>query len=168
MRSHEVTVGRTVMVALEHGEDFFDGLERACRAHGIRQGYLPLFLGAMSAVEIVGTCEQVADPSRPIFTPVYLSGVDVVGAGTIAYDDENASLTPHVHLSAGVRGYSADGRTSHLLRGTVQFLAELVIVEVAAPRLRRVNDPGLYDLSVLTFDSVTDPQAGLRRYPPLR
>jgi predicted DNA-binding protein with PD1-like motif len=151
MRSHEVSVGRTVVVAFDHGEDFFTALDAACRTHAIRQGYIPMFIGALSMVEIVGTCERIPDPDAPIWTPVHLTGVDTVGAGTLAYDEATGTVQPHVHLSAGVRGHSAIGHTSHLLRATVQYLTELVIVEVLEPRLRRVPDRGLYDLALLRF-----------------
>jgi len=151
MRSHEMRTGRSVLVAFEHGEDFFDGLLEACRANDIRQGYIPMFIGGMATAEIIGSCERPADPQAPIWTPVHLTGLDVVGAGTIAYDPATGTSQPHVHLSAGIRGYSATAHTGHLLRGTVQYLTELVIVEVTAPALRRVADPDLYDLAVLRF-----------------
>ncbi len=139
------------MVAFDHGEDFFTALGEACRSNGIRQGYLPMFIGGMRELEIVGSCARVTDPEAPLWTPVHLTGADVVGAGTLAYDDDTGTLQPHVHISAGVRAYSADGRTSHLLSGTVQFLTELVIVEVLTPRLGRLVNPQLYDLALLDF-----------------
>ena len=139
------------MVAFDHGEDFFGALLEACRANDIRQGYVPMFIGGMAMVEIVGSCERIADPQAPIWTPVHLTGVDVVGAGTIAYDAATDTIQPHIHLSVGIRGHSATAHTSHLLRGTVQFLTELVIVEVTRPALRRVVDPERYDLALLRF-----------------
>lgn len=41
MRSHDVTLGRTIAVVFDHGEDFYAALDQACRTHGIRQGLHP-------------------------------------------------------------------------------------------------------------------------------
>ncbi len=47
---------------------------------------------------------------------------------------------------------SADGRMSHLLAAEVQFIAELVVVEIATPTLTRPRLASLYDVPLLTFD----------------
>jgi predicted DNA-binding protein with PD1-like motif len=39
MRSHELTLGRSFGVALDHGEDFFAALGDFCRTNRVRQGY---------------------------------------------------------------------------------------------------------------------------------
>ncbi|WP_411757178.1 hypothetical protein [Streptomyces venezuelae] len=60
-------------------------------------------------------------------------------------------ILPHIHVSAGLKAQSADGRTSQLLSAKAQFLSELVIVEVTSPMMTRPRNPGLYDVPLLTF-----------------
>jgi predicted DNA-binding protein with PD1-like motif len=103
MRSHEVTVGRTVAVVIDHGEDFYTALTEACQAHGIRQGYIPMFVGGLSSAKIVGTCEQIKNPLAPVWSQVHLTNVEALGAGTLAYDETTDTCSPHVHISVALR-----------------------------------------------------------------
>jgi predicted DNA-binding protein with PD1-like motif len=151
MRSHELTVGRTVMAVFDHGDDFLTALDATCRVHGIRQGYIPMFIAGLRDVDIVGTCGHLEDPDAPVWSKVHLTNVEALGGGTLAYDPDTESIAPHIHLSVGLKAHSATGHTSHLLAATVQFLTEVVIVEVAAPALRRVREPDLYDVPLLQF-----------------
>ncbi|MEU8075894.1 DUF296 domain-containing protein [Catellatospora citrea] len=148
---YELEIGRTVGVAFEHGEDFFAGLAAACAVHGIRQGYVPMFIAGMSAVDIVGTCDRLDDPGAPVWSKVHLVNVEAVGAGTIAWDPDTGEISPHIHVSVGLKQHSAAGHTSHLLSGTVQFLVEMVIVEVLSPAMRRPRNPDLFDVPQLRF-----------------
>lgn len=152
MRSHEFTVGRTVGVVFDHGDDFYTALDQACRSHGIRQGYIPMFIAGFRSVDIVGTCERLEDPDAPVWSNVQLSNVEALGGGTLAYNPETDSIEPHLHVTVGLKAHSATGYTSHLLAATVQFLTEMVIVEVTAPNLRRVRQPDLYDVPLLGFE----------------
>lgn len=151
MRSHELTVGRTVMAVFDHGDDFFTALDATCRTHGIRQGYIPMFIAGLRHADVVGTCERLEDPDAPVWSKVHLTNLEALGGGTLAYDPDTDSIAPHIHLSVGLKAHSATGHTSHLLAATVQFLTELVIVEVTAPALRRVRQPDLYDVPLLQF-----------------
>ncbi|WP_232839121.1 PCC domain-containing protein [Streptomyces triticisoli] len=63
MRAHELTVGRTFGVTFDHGEDFFEALSSFCRDNGVRQGYIPSFIGAFAEAEIVGACEKLSSGS---------------------------------------------------------------------------------------------------------
>lgn len=146
---HDLTTGRVVAVTFEHGEDFFTGLETACRAAGITTGYIPMFIAGLSAVELVGTCEKVADPEAPVWSRVHLDRVEAVGAGTIALDSETGEFAPHIHASVGLKQHSAVGYTSHLLAATVQFLVEMVVVEVVAPTFMRQRQPQMYNVPLL-------------------
>ncbi|MEU2516591.1 hypothetical protein [Streptomyces syringium] len=56
-----------------------------------------------------------------------------------------------IHVSAGLKAASADGRTSRLRAAAVQFITELVIVEAASPPLLRVRQANLYDVPLLRF-----------------
>lgn len=151
MYSHAMTLGRTFAVVFEPGEDFVSTLQRFCAAHDLRQGYIPMFLAAFSDVDIVGTCEAVADPSAPIWRSVHLTNVEAMGCGTLAYDRASTSVLPHVHVSVGDKERSASGYTSHLLRATVQFLVEMVVVEVISPSMSRRPRPDRHDVPFLNF-----------------
>jgi predicted DNA-binding protein with PD1-like motif len=152
MRSHELTIGRTFGVAFDHGENFSTALTDFCRQHQVRQGYIPYFLAGFSEVKIVGTCERLESPAAPVWSHVYLTNVEAQGGGTIAYDPDNDEIKPHIHVSVGIKERSAVGHTSHLLEATVQFLTEMVIVEVTAPQMRRHTEPTLYDVPLLSFE----------------
>lgn len=54
MRSHEMTIGRTIGVTFDHGEDFFTALAEACRTNNVRQGYIPMFIAGFAEARIVG------------------------------------------------------------------------------------------------------------------
>ncbi|WP_026923797.1 PPC domain-containing DNA-binding protein [Glycomyces arizonensis] len=152
MKLNTLDIGRTVAVTFEHGEDFFKALRCACEEAGIRQGYIPLFLAGMSEAELAGTCRKPEDPEAPVWSAVHLTNLEAVGAGSLAWDEEHQAVSPHVHLSVGTRQHGALGYTSHLLAATVQFLTEMIIVEVTAPQARRIKNRALYDVPVLTFE----------------
>jgi predicted DNA-binding protein with PD1-like motif len=150
LRSQEVTTGRTILAAFDHGDDFYTALDQTCREHGIRQGYIPMFIAGLRTADIVGTCEELADPDAPVWSKVHLTNVEALGGGTLAYDPATDTVTPHIHVAVGLKAHSATGHTSHLLAATVQFLTELVIVEITTP-VHRVRQPDLYDVPLLRF-----------------
>jgi predicted DNA-binding protein with PD1-like motif len=151
MRAHELAVGRTFAVVFEHGEDFFTTLSEFCNTNGIRQGYLPMFVAGFSSADVVGTCEALPDPKAPVWTKVHLKNVEAFGCGTLARDPHTDDLLPHIHTSLGLKEHSATAHTSHLLAATVQFLVEMVIIEVTGPSMTRERDRQLYDVPLLNF-----------------
>ena len=156
MRASELTPGRTFGVTFEHGEDFFEALTAFCAEHQVRQGYIPMFIGAFSEAEVVGTCDGLTHPDRPLWDRVRIEHVEALGGGTLAYDPTAGLVLPHIHLAAGLKGDNANGRTSHLLSARIQFLSELLITEVAAPSMTRPRNPDLYDVPLLTFGTTKD------------
>lgn len=159
MRSSEATIGRSVIAVFDHGEDFFSTLDLVCRRHGIRQGYIPMFIAGLRSADIVGTCERLDDPDAPVWSKVHLTNVEALGGGTIAYDPATETIQPHIHVAVGLKAHSATGHTSHLLAATVHFLTELVIVEILRPDLRREPQPDLYDVPLLRLGDANDPPA---------
>lgn len=151
MRSAELTVGRTFGVVFDPGEDFFPTLAAFCKEQAIRQGYIPTFVAAFAEADIVGACEKVENPDAPIWSKVHLTNVEAIGGGTIAYDPETDSILPHIHTTLGEKERSATGYTSHLLSAKVQFLVEMVLVEVTSPVITRPKNPELHDVPLLTF-----------------
>ena len=152
MRSRELTLGRSFAVVFDHGDDFFTALTDFCQQNGVRQGYIPGFIAGFSEVQIVGTCDKLEDPNAPVWSKVHLTNVEALGGGTLAYDAVNDQVAPHIHVTVGLKEHGATGHTSHLLGATVQFLTEMLIIEVAAPRMHRVRQPDLYDVPLLLFE----------------
>ncbi|BCY11057.1 PPC domain-containing DNA-binding protein [Actinoplanes sp. L3-i22] len=153
MRSREVTTGRTFVVVLDHGDDFYTALAEACTENGIHQGYIPMFIAGFATADLVGTCEQLEDPQAPVWSKVHLTNVEALGGGTLAWDDASGSIAPHIHVAVGLKAHSATGHTSHLLDATVQFLTEMIIVEIVEPQLHRQRQADLYDVPLLQFGS---------------
>lgn len=151
MRSHELTLGRSFAVAFDHGDDFFTALTEFCHQHGVRQGYIPGFIAAFSQVQIVGTCDRLDDPKAPVWTKVHLTNAEALGGGTLAFDPVTDQVAPHIHVTVGLKEHSATGHTSHLLGATVQFITEMLVIEVATPQMHRVRQPDLYDIPLLRF-----------------
>jgi predicted DNA-binding protein with PD1-like motif len=151
LRSQALTLGRTFGVTFDHGEDFFTALADFCRTNNVRQGYVPSFIAGFSEIEIVGTCDKLDDPAAPVWTKVHLTNIEAFGGGTLAYDPTEDQVLPHIHVAVGLKERSATGHTSHLLRGQVQFLTEMLVIEVTSPDMRRERQPGLYDVPLLRF-----------------
>jgi len=93
-----------------------------------------------------------------VWSRVHLTNDEALGGGTLAYDETEDRILPHLHVAVGLKEHSATGHTSHLLEATVQFLTEILIIEVADPPMRRVRDPDLYDVPLLRFGSQTETQ----------
>ena len=151
MRAREAKLGRTFVVAFDHGDDYFGALADFCARHNVRQGYIPSFIAGFRGVDIVGTCDKLDDPMAPVWTKVHLENVEAFGGGSIAFDEGEQRAAPHIHVAVGLKGHGAVGHTSHLLAATVQFLTEMLIVEISSPTMRRVKNPELYDVPLMDF-----------------
>jgi predicted DNA-binding protein with PD1-like motif len=155
MHAHQLTTGRTFGLRFDPGEDF-PVLEEFCRGHGIRHGYIPMFLAAFAEAEVVGACDKLEDPAAPVWSKVHLTNAEAMGCGTLASDEQTGQFLPHIHTTLGLKERSAVGYTSHLLAARVQFLVEMILVEVTEPAMTRPSDPGLYNVPRLTFGPQPD------------
>jgi predicted DNA-binding protein with PD1-like motif len=151
LHSSDLTIGRTIGVTFDHGEDFFTALAEACHAHHVQQGYIPMFIAGFAEARLVGTCDKLDDPKAPVWSAVHLTNIEALGGGTLAYDPGQQTIQPHIHVTAGRKEQAAIGSTSHLLSATVQFLTEMIIIEIAAPDMRRIPTPSLYQVPLLKF-----------------
>ncbi|WP_043660922.1 PPC domain-containing DNA-binding protein [Nocardia thailandica] len=151
MRSHQLTIGRTFALVVDHGEDLLSSLSRFCHDNAVRAGYIPTFVASFSEADIVGTCQRLDNPGAPVRSAVHLRNTDGVGAGTVALDPATGEVRPHLHVALGVKEHSATAHASHLFNARVQFSAELIVVEAAAPSFQRVPEPGLYGVPLLWF-----------------
>ncbi len=159
MRTTAITVGRQVMVVLEHGEDFYTGLAEACAKYDIQSGYIPSFVGGFRTARLVGDCKPLENPDAPLWVHVEVEHLEALGGGTLAWNAEDNQLAPHIHVAAGIKDASADGRVSHLLDATVQFICEIPVVEIIGtagePALTRSRDPHQFggEVPILGFGS---------------
>ena len=152
MKSAELKIGRTFGIRFEHGNDFIVELEEFCKVNDVKQGYVPFFVGDFSEINIVGTCSKSKHPGEPMLnSPAYFENVESFGAGTIAYDQEAEKILPHFHISIGSRLNGATAYTSHFISGTVQFLTEMVLMEVLSPSMERISDKNVFNLKLLNF-----------------
>lgn len=148
----ELKLGRTFGIRFEHGKDFMTELEEFCKINNIKQGYVPFFSGDFSEINIVGTCGKTENPQAPMLnSPAYFENVETFGCGTIACDKETGKILPHFHISIGSRLNSATAHTSHFISGKVQFLIEMVFVEVLSPSMERITDENVFNLKLLDF-----------------
>ena len=60
-------------------------------------------------------------------------------------------VRPHIHVAVGLKEHSATGHTSHLLAARVQFLTEMLVLEVTDPPMWRERRADLHDVPVLRF-----------------
>jgi len=151
MHSAELTIGRTFGVTLGPDEDFLPSLAAFCDHHGVRQGYIPMFLAAFKDIDLVGSCQKLENPKAPVWSTVNLTNVEAIGVGTIASNDGEGRVQPHVHVTVGEKARSATAYTSHLVAAQVQFLVEMIVVEVTSPRMTRLPDARLFDIPLLHF-----------------
>jgi predicted DNA-binding protein with PD1-like motif len=151
VRSSEVVQGRSIVAVFEHGEDFMEALIEACEVHVISQAFIPSFVAGFAEAELVGTCGGLEQPQAPLWQTVRVEHVEALGSGTIARNTATGHLHPHIHSATGLKGDGASGRTSHLVSARVQFLTELLIIELLSPQLVRRPDPSLFDVPLLGF-----------------
>jgi predicted DNA-binding protein with PD1-like motif len=88
-----------------------------------------------------------------VWSKVHLTNVEALGCGTLGHDPETDRVLPHIHTSVGLKERSALGHTSHLLSARVQFLVEMLLVEITTPAMLRIQEPAQYDVPLLRFDS---------------
>jgi hypothetical protein len=117
----------------------------------VRQAYIPSFIAGFSEVQIIGACDKLDDPQAPVWSKVHLTNVEAFGGGTLAYDEAGGRVARHIHVSVGLKEHSATGHASHLLGATVQFLTEMLVIEVTNPAMHRTPAPDLYDVPPLQF-----------------
>jgi predicted DNA-binding protein with PD1-like motif len=104
MKARELKTGRTFAVTFDHGDDFMPAaFAKLCRDNNVRHGYIPMFLADFAEADIVGTREKLNDPNAPVWTKVHLTNVEAMGCGTIARDDANGIVVPHIHTPVGLR-----------------------------------------------------------------
>lgn len=141
MRYSEAKQGRVFLIRLEHGEVLHETIERFAREQGVRAGAL-IALGGADAGSVLVVGPEQAD-ARPI-TPLLHTLQDVhelVGAGTLAWDEESGGALLHMHVACG-RGETT--KTGCVRQGVrVWQTLEVVLFELTDTTAHRVFDPRL-------------------------
>jgi predicted DNA-binding protein with PD1-like motif len=151
MRSEELNLGRTFQLVFDHGDDLLPVLKDFCLEEGVRQAYIPMFVGGLAVTDIVGTCNPVDNVDAPVWDVTRLHNVEAFGGGTVVYDIDTDMLREHIHVTVGRKHQGAVGYTSHLKQATVQFTIEMTLVEVLAPRMTRVSASYMPDVPLLSW-----------------
>jgi predicted DNA-binding protein with PD1-like motif len=149
MEVAEVKLGRTFVVVFKHGSDFYGELRRFCRKNNVRQGYIPTLIGAFKDIQVKGSMSK--DLDKPELERIRVEGAELMGGGTIAYDEDADEILPHVHVALGDRLKAGAGVTSCLLDATVNFTVEMVLVEIISPKMVRVENPSLFNMKLLSL-----------------
>lgn len=147
MRSHSVTTGRRLLVILEPGDEVLASIAAACRLHGIEQAVVVTFSGAFRSARLIAAARPPADPEAPMPDTVEVAYSEGVGSGTVTSDA--GGLTVHVHVALGEKGDSGAARAGHLLHAETQYVVEIVLDEILAPRLGRGRHPDAHGVPVL-------------------
>ena len=134
MRAHELTTGRTFGVTFDHGEDFFDALSAFCRDQGVRQGYIPSFIGAF-AEAVLGYFDW---EKKDYISNVIHEQVEVASLiGDVALSPSGEPML-HIHVVLGRRDGTA--LAGHLQKAHVRPTLEVILNESPA-HLQKVHDP---------------------------
>ncbi len=150
MKAAQLTLGRSFAVTFDHGDDFLESLAAFCALHGVQQGFVPSSIAGLAEARIVGACDRLEDPDAPVWSAVHLTNVEAFGAGTFTHLDDG-TFSPHIHVTVGEKARSASASTSHLLSAQVQFLTEMLVLEVLSPTMTRNRNADLYDVPLLAF-----------------
>ncbi|MGO3885894.1 MAG: PPC domain-containing DNA-binding protein [Mycetocola sp.] len=149
MRTAELTLGRSIVVVLEPGDEVVASVRAACAEYGISQGYVPMLSGAFRAVELIATTTPVADEEPPLPDRVTVPYTEGTGCGTVMFDEETGAGEPHLHVAVGIKNSGGEAYAGHLIQATTHYTVEIVITEVLSPLLARVSDPAAFGIPTL-------------------
>nr|WP_247674420.1 DNA-binding protein [Micromonospora sp. C51] len=138
-------------VEFDHGDDFYTALTHACHTHGIRQSYIPIFIAGLSTAKIVGTCHRLDNPNAPVWSHVDLTNIEPSPAAPSPGATPRLPPHPHHHRP---EEQSATAHTSHLLDATVQFLTEMLLIEITSATMYRQPNPHLHNVPQLKFAQI--------------
>ncbi|PRY68813.1 putative DNA-binding protein with PD1-like motif [Glaciihabitans tibetensis] len=151
MLSAELRIGRRIGIVLQPGDDVLQSISDACVAHDIRQGFIPVFVGAFRAARFIASHSPIDDQETPLKEVVDIAYAEGLGSGSVTWDAAAQRHQIHVHLVAGVKDAAAAGFAGHLLSATTHYVAEVVIDEVIDPQMVRVADPDAFGIENLRF-----------------
>ena len=135
MKYQQGTMGRVFLARAEHGENLLDEIKKLAKKEGIRVAAF-FILGALKSGSVVtGPREAVLPPIPNWFQ--FTDGREVVGLGTILFDEDE----PVLHLHGGL-GREKDAVICCLRdRAEVYITVEVVILELCGIQALRKLDP---------------------------
>lgn len=131
---------RPIAVRLDPGEELFPALERIATDHGIVGGFVPLGIGSLREATL-GYFDGEQYVKRTFPEPLELVSL----SGSIARSEGRPSF--HLHATLGDRQLGTFG--GHLFGGTVEILAEVLLLSTSIDFGR---DPRGPLLKVLNLD----------------
>ncbi len=126
------SLGETVVVRLEVGEDLLEGLTRICREEGIRNGVILTGFGSVSRAVVSGTATDKFPP-KEFYKIDRSEGIEILAISGVIAD-----YHVHAHVALCTPTESFGG---HLEAGNLIFsLAEVAIAKVEGMNLKRMRD----------------------------
>ncbi|MFI1996883.1 hypothetical protein [Actinoplanes sp. NPDC020271] len=58
-RSWQTTAGRTTVAVFDHRDDFYSSLNEVYTEHGLRQGYIPMFIAGFATADLVVSAAEL-------------------------------------------------------------------------------------------------------------
>lgn len=140
--SGEGTCGRIVAARLKPGTDLIEGIEAACRAHKIKQGFISCVIGSLKQVQYLLPILDSSTPSGIRYSdPIIVNGpIEFTsGQGVICQSPEGE---PMIHFHGCF--CDADGKSlaGHFSAGgnPVLVTADIIISEINGMRMMRRMD----------------------------
>jgi predicted DNA-binding protein with PD1-like motif len=154
VRSAQVVPGRRLIAALEPGEEVLASIAVLCAEHQFQVAVVPVFFGAFTRVDLIGTREPVADEDAPLPRSQTVEWVEGLGAATVAPGADGGPVV-HLHAAVGRKSAGTEAYAGHVLSAVTHYTVELLIEEVLGPPVRRCPDPAAHGIPTLRFDVTT-------------
>jgi predicted DNA-binding protein with PD1-like motif len=119
------SVGRVLMIRLDHGDDLLENLQKIVLKEKIQSGWFQILGGIRHAGVVTGP-EQPVMPPEPVWREVD-EAREVVGSGSVFMDGDE----PRIHLHAAM-GHHGDTLTACIRKQTKVYLVlEVILFELS-------------------------------------
>jgi len=138
------SIGRVFVAKVEHGDDLIHELKSLAIKENIRCAVVQI-IGALKSASVVTGPKECAVPPEPVWRS-FDDGREILGIGTIAWDDEEPVL--HLHSAIG----KGDSSIMGCIRGETEtyLILEVIIMEINGIDAVRKIDPQL-EIKALNF-----------------
>ncbi len=119
------SVGRVLMIRLDHGDDLLENLQEIVLKEKIQSGWFQILGGIRHAGVVTGPKQPVMPPN-PVWREVD-EAREVVGSGSVFMDGDE----PRIHLHAAM-GHHGDTLTACIRKQTKVYLVlEVILFELS-------------------------------------